>query len=114
MSPGGLRRASSFTSLQRVPRSVAPDLGGVDVEGGDHLHVAHVVTAQLHVHQPRRRRVGDGVTVVGKPLDERGGAVAYPDHAHPNLAAAHDLPARALGASHPSGATNPPASEGSK
>ena len=34
-------------------------LGGVHVEGGDELDVAHVVAAQLDVHQPGHRVVGD-------------------------------------------------------
>ena len=60
---------------------VAADLLGVDVERGDELDVAHVVRAELDVHEAGHllRRVG--VAVVVDALDERRGAVADADDA---------------------------------
>ena len=52
-------------------------LGGVHVEGGHELDVAHVVAAQGDVHQPRHDVLGVGVAVVLHALDERAGAVAH-------------------------------------
>ena len=49
---------------------VGADLGGVDVEGGDELDVAHVVAAELRVHQARDVVGRIGVAVVLDPLHE--------------------------------------------
>jgi len=58
---------------------VFADLVGVDVEGGAELDVAHVVAAEIDVHQPRDGRPGISVTVVMNALDERARAVAHAD-----------------------------------
>ena len=50
---------------------VEADLLGVHVEGGDELHVADVVLAELHVHQAGHRGVLIGVLVVLHTLDQR-------------------------------------------
>src|SRR5207253_4531469 len=55
---------------------VQADLGRVDVEGGDHLHVAHVVPPQGHVHETGHTVARFGLPVVGQALQERAGAVA--------------------------------------
>ena len=47
---------------RRVDRlaQVAPDLGGIDVEGGRELDVPDVVAAQVDVHQPGYEGLGVG------------------------------------------------------
>ncbi len=50
---------------------VEADLLRVNVEGGDELHVADVVLAQLDVHQAGHRGVLIGVLVVLHTLNER-------------------------------------------
>src|SRR5436190_1080557 len=67
-------------------REILADLLGIDVERGDELDVANVVSGEVDVHQPRHplRRVG--VAVVGDALDERVGAVADADDGDANLA----------------------------
>ena len=57
-------------------REVLADLVGIDVEGGDELDVAHVVAAEVDVHQARDELVVRRVAVVVHALHERGGAVA--------------------------------------
>ena len=71
-----------------------PDLAGMDVEGRDHLDVAHVVAAEVDVHQPRRRRIGGGLGIVAQPLHERARAVADADDSNPHLVACHRSPQR--------------------
>src|ERR1019366_1738563 len=68
----------------RLPEVLA-DLLGVDVEGGGELDVAHVVAAELDMHQARNgvRRVG--VVVVVDALHEGRGAVADADDRDPHL-----------------------------
>ena len=58
---------------------VRADLLGVHVERGDELDVAHVVVAELHVHEPGHAALRVGVPVVLHALDERRGAVADAD-----------------------------------
>ena len=48
---------------------------------------AHVVAAEVDVHQPRHPHGGVGVAVVVHPLYERACAVAHPDDRHPHLVA---------------------------
>ena len=55
---------------------VEADLGRVDVEGGDDLDVAHVVAAELHVHEAGDGLGRVGVAVVLQALHQRAGAVA--------------------------------------
>src|SRR6185437_489101 len=50
---------------------------GVHVECRDELHVAHVVGAELHVHQARYPAPRIGVLVVLHPLDEGTCAVTH-------------------------------------
>ena len=57
-------------------REILADLLVVDVERGDELDVAHVVAAEVDVHQARHELVVGGVAVVVDALHERGGAVA--------------------------------------
>ena len=54
---------------------VEPDLGGVDVERGDEVDVAHVVVAEDDVHEARHVLGGVGVAVVLDALDEAARAV---------------------------------------
>src|SRR5699024_8205110 len=55
---------------------VLADLLRVHVEGCDELDVAHVVRAELNVHQTGHPRIGGGVLVVMHALDERHRTVA--------------------------------------
>ena len=55
---------------------VEADLGRVDVERGDHLHVVHVVAAEHHVHEAGDGLGRVGVAVVLEALHQRAGAVA--------------------------------------
>ena len=64
VGPGGDRLAE-----------VEPDLGRVDVEGGDELDVADVVPAEADVHQAGHVVAGVGVAVVLDALHEAAGAV---------------------------------------
>ena len=64
---------------------VLPDLVGVDVEGGGELDVAHVVAAQIHVHQAGDLLGGVGVLVVLDALHERARAVADTDYRDADL-----------------------------
>jgi hypothetical protein len=66
---------------------VAADLLGVDIERGDELDVAHVIVAQLDVHQPGDLLARVGVSVVMHALDERGGTVSGADDRNADLAA---------------------------
>src|SRR5262249_49335444 len=54
---------------------VEPDLVGVDIERGDELDVAHVVAAELHVHQARHALGRVGVAVELDALHEAARAV---------------------------------------
>ena len=65
---------------------VLADLLLVDVEGGDELHVADVVAAQLDVHQARDEVAGLRVLVVVAALDEAARAVADADDGDADLA----------------------------
>ena len=58
----------------------------VDVERGDDLDVADVVSAELHVHQAGDAFGGVRVLVVLESLDEGRGAVAESDDGDPNRA----------------------------
>ena len=58
---------------------VLADLRRVDVEGGGELDVAHVVAAEVDVHQAGDALGGVGVAVVVDALHERRGAVADAD-----------------------------------
>ena len=70
---------------------VEADLLGVDVERGDELDVAHVVLAELDVHQAGNAGVLIGVLVVLNTLHERGRAVAHADDRDPDvIACGHD------------------------
>jgi hypothetical protein len=60
-------------------REVLADLLGVHVEGRHELDVAHVVAAEVDVHEARHELVVGGVAVVVDALHERGGAVADAD-----------------------------------
>ncbi len=60
-------------------RQVLADLVGVDVEGGAELDVAHVVAAEIDVHQARNGLARVGVLVVVDALHERARAVADAD-----------------------------------
>jgi hypothetical protein len=55
---------------------VDADLGRVHVERRHHLDVAHVVPAQLDVHEAGDRVGGIGIAVVLDALHQRAGAVA--------------------------------------
>ncbi len=65
---------------------VGAHLGGINVEGGDELHVGDVVVTELDVHQARHLLLGGGVLVELHTLDQRCGAVAHTDDCHANLA----------------------------
>ena len=67
-------------------REVLADLLRVDVERGDELDVAHVIAAEVDVHQAGDLLGGIGVPVVGDALDEGVGAVADADDRDPDLA----------------------------
>ena len=70
---------------------VEADLLGVHVERGDELHVAHVVPAELDVHQAGHGGVLVGVLVVLHALHQRGRAVAHADDGDPDVSACgHD------------------------
>src|SRR2546430_7144585 len=71
-----------YTTLFRSAQVLA-DLLAVDVEGGGELDVAHVVAAEVHVHQARHPLGGGGVAVVVDALHEGRGAVAHADDGHP-------------------------------
>ena len=58
---------------------VLADLVRVDVERGHELDVAHVVAAELDVHEPGDGLGGIGVGVEGAALDEAARAVADAD-----------------------------------
>ena len=64
---------------------VLADLVGVDVERGRELDVAHVVAAEVDVHETGDRLVGIGVAVVLHALHERARAVADPHDGHAHL-----------------------------
>jgi hypothetical protein len=66
---------------------VLADLVRVDVEGGRELDVAHVVSAEVHVHQAGHGARRIGVLVVLDSLHEGGGAVANADDGHAYLVA---------------------------
>ena len=76
----GWRHVADFDGVvlarQNGVREVLTDLLGVDVERSDELDVAHVVVAELHVHQAGHARVWICVLVVLDALHERCGAVA--------------------------------------
>ena len=57
---------------------VLSDLGGVHVECGDKLDVAHVVAAEVDVHEAGHKLVRVGILVVLNALDQRVGTVADP------------------------------------
>ncbi len=79
--------------LRREDRlgQVEADLLGVDVERGDELHVAHVVLAELDVHQAGNGDVLVGVLVVLHALHKRGRAVAHADNGDPDVSvSSHD------------------------
>src|SRR5262249_30693482 len=67
---------------------VLADLLGVDVEGGGELDVAHVVAAEVHVHQARNLLSRVGVLVVLDALHERARAVADTDDRNADLVVA--------------------------
>src|SRR5207253_1586512 len=67
---------------------VEADLGGVDVEGGDELDVAHVVATELDVHEAGHVVVGGGVAVELDALDQAAGAVADSGDRDANLVGA--------------------------
>jgi hypothetical protein len=75
---------------------VLADLVGVDVEGGGELDVAHVVAAEVDVHQSRHLLGGIGVLVVGDALHERARAVADADDRDPDLVVASAVARRAV------------------
>ena len=58
---------------------ILADLVGVDVEGGAELDVAHVVAAEVDVHQAGHGLARVGVPVVLDALHERARAVADAD-----------------------------------
>ena len=66
---------------------VLADLVLVDVERGAELDVAHVVAAEVNVHQAGHGGVGIGVLVVLDSLDQGGGTVADADDGHAHLVA---------------------------
>jgi hypothetical protein len=74
-------------------REILPDLVRVDVEGGGELDVAHVITAEVHVHEARDLLGGIGVFVVGHALHERARAVADADDGDADLVAASAISA---------------------
>src|SRR6202035_730504 len=57
----------------------------VDVEGGREFDVAHVIAAEVHVHQPGHKLFRVGVAVIVDALDERRGAVTDADDRYPDL-----------------------------
>jgi hypothetical protein len=64
---------------------VLADLVRVDVEGGRELDVAHVVAAQVHVHEARHALGRVRILVVLHALHERRGAVADAHDRYPYL-----------------------------
>src|SRR5207245_3692391 len=67
-------------------REVESNLLLVDVERGDELDVAHVVAAQVDVHQTRHGRLGRSVAIVVNSLHQRRRAVAHTDYRDAHLA----------------------------
>ena len=67
-------------------RQVLADLLLVDVERGDELDVAHVVAAEIDVHEARDDVVLARVAVVLDALDQRAGAVPDSDDGDSHLA----------------------------
>jgi len=78
--------------LVKAPATAIPESIVVDVEGRHEVQVAHVVAAEVHVHEARDGVGGLGVTVVGDALDEGGGAVSDADD--PDTDGAHGAPCR--------------------
>ena len=70
--------------------NVVADLGVRDIEGGGYLDVADMIAAEIGVHEPGDGLVSVGITVVGQPLDEGGGAVPHADEADADLPRTHD------------------------
>ena len=64
---------------------IAADLVHADVEGGGELDVAHVIPAELDMHQAGNEIVLAGVAIEFDPLDKGRSAVADPDNTHSNL-----------------------------
>ena len=58
---------------------VLADLGVDHVEGGGEFDIAHVVTAQVDVHQARNTVFIFGVFVIGHTLNQGRSAVAHAD-----------------------------------
>ena len=87
-------RARTARELDRVVLArpdrlaeVLADLRRVDVERGGELDVAHVVAAEVDVHQARDALRAVGVAVVVDALDEGRGAVADADDGDAHLLA---------------------------
>ena len=58
---------------------ILADFVAIDVEGGDEFDVAHMVIAQLHVHEAGNLIGGIGILIVMDALDKGGSAVAGAD-----------------------------------
>ena len=81
--------------LERIGE-VASDLALRDIERRDAIDVAHMVAAELQMHEAGYRVVAFRAAVEFDPLDQRGGAISRPDDRdpdfrHPNLLDTTDL-----------------------
>jgi hypothetical protein len=74
---------------RRIDRfgQVPANLVAIDVERRGKLDVVDVISAEVHVHQPRNPFVFGGIAVEFHALDERRGAVADADEGDANFAA---------------------------
>ncbi len=95
----GLRDVGEAVRVVRVgPDGVGEVLADLvlrDVEGGRELHVAHVVAAEVDVHEPGHEGLRVGVLVVLDPLEQGVGAVPHADDRDADLVLGARLAVRA-------------------
>src|SRR5699024_8061373 len=84
---------------------VVADLLAIDVEGRDELEVAHVVVAELDVHQSRDLLGGIRVAIVFHALDQGTRAVAQAGDGDPNRILSHSLVLSSTSSGCPRGAS---------
>ncbi len=65
------------------------DLIGIDIEGGAELNIAHMITAEVHVHEPWNEFFLVGIPVIFDPLNQRRSAIADADESDANCFSIH-------------------------